>query len=144
MACISSPLNGAAANSEGGRLARMMRGYCYKNTNFPGDVPFCKVRQSGAQIAITPPESIRVSTNASTNTRLTQEYVKALLAAKAAKGLNYATEDARILALQASTAACVPPDALSSRIPAINTNCLPIPPPPGPPARCALTKNQKY
>jgi hypothetical protein len=146
-ACISCPsvvLNGASANSEGGRLSRMMKGHCYKNKSFPADTSFCKLNQPGGQIVITPPESVRVNTNLNTTTRLTQAYVKSLLAAKAIRTVNYTTESARILALESSAAECAPSNPFSSRIDAINTNCLTIPPPPGPPARCALTKNQKY
>lgn len=148
MACISCPvsvLNGASANSEGGRLARMTKAYCYKGaaSTIP-DAPYCKVSQPPGQV-ITPPESIRVSAICYVQTsRLTQEYVKKLLAAKASQGNNYLTENTRVLALQERIEACNPIDPLVSRIEPINTTCLPIPPPPGPPARCVLTKNQKF
>jgi len=149
--CISCPvrpptLNGASANSEGGRLSRLLRSCCYKgeSTNFPGDTSICKLTKSGGQIAITPPQSTRINTHVIQSNRLTQAYVKSLLAAKTTQGKNYATESNRIAAVEANAAACAPSNPLSLRIEPINTNCLPIPPPPGPPAPCALTKNQKY
>lgn len=148
-ACISCPvpvLNGASANSEGGRLARRMKGHCYKGnvTTIP-DTPFCKVRQPPGQ-SITPVQSIRVNSmcNVVSTSRLTQDYVKSLLAAKDVRGKNYVTEGTRIAALEASSAICSPPDPLSLRIKPTDYTFLPTPPPPGPPARCALTKNQKF
>jgi hypothetical protein len=148
--CTSCPvgppiLNGACANSEGGRLSRLLRSCCYKGNsiNFPGDTSFCKLKQP-VGIAITPPQSTRVNAYAIKANRLTQTYVKSLLAAKAIRTINYPTESTRIAAVEATAAACAPPNPLSLRIQPINTNCLPIPPPPGPPASCALTKNQKY
>jgi hypothetical protein len=124
-----------------------MKGHCYKGdvTTIP-DSPFCKLVQPPGQV-ITPAESIRVGSLCSVvrTSRLTQEYVKELLSAKAKRGVNYSTEGIRIAAAEASATLCSPPNALSLRIEPTDFTCMPTPPPPGPPARiCALTKNQKF
>jgi len=152
MPCCSPPvsvLNGACSNSEGGRLSRMMKSCCYKGntTSFPVDTPSCNPTYVNPtnKAVITPSESSRLTSlcNVRATTRLTQEYVKKLLSASSK--LNFSSEDARVSAVQQGAINCGTSQPFSLRIPPTDFACVPMPPPPGPPAKiCVLTKNQKF
>ena len=152
MPCCSPPvsiLNGACSNSEGGRLSRMMKGCCYKGntTSFPVDTHSCSSTDSTNihQPIITPLESSRVNSicNVRSSKRLTQEYVRQLLSRPT--NINYSSEDARVSAVQTGAIKCGRSDPFSLRITPTDLTFIPMPPPPGPPAKiCVLTKNQKF
>jgi hypothetical protein len=143
------PLNGAAANTEGGRLQRKIQGarMCYTS----GDVSsmaYCGPKAS-IQFPITQSENSRITLLTATmngtllnSGGVTQERAKQILAAGGVVGATM-TETVRTNLLQQRTIAC---SADSPTLePIILPGCPPLPPPPAPPARaCPLTKNQKF
>ena len=143
------PLNGASANTEGGRLERLMRSgrMCYR-----GDVvstgPACCKPKASIQTPITPTSDSRTNTLTATinGTQLngggiTQERVRQLLATAGIR--SGMSESVRIIELQERTVGCSD-DSLTLR-PIIIPACPPLPPPPGPPAPiCVLSKSQKF
>jgi hypothetical protein len=141
--CAVPVLNGACSNSEGGRLARMMKTQCYKGnvTSFQSETSCClkpiRLSTPTDTIVITPPESTRINTICGTSSRkMTQEYVKSLLSTT---NTNICQN---ISPAQTITMTNVP--FFTSRIEPTDLKFVPTPPPPGPPARpCVLTKNQK-
>ena len=143
------PLNGASANTEGGRLARLMRPgrMCYRG-NVVSTGPACCIARSSIQTPITPTSDSRTNTLTATinGTQLngggiTQERVRQLLAnAGIRSGMS---ESVRIVELQEKTIACS--DDSPTLRPIIIPACPPLPPPPGPPAPiCVLSKSQKF
>jgi len=143
------PLNGASANTEGGRLARLMRPgrMCYRSdTVSTGPMP-CKPKAS-VQAPMTPTSDSRTNTMRATinGTQLngggiTQERVQQLLATAAIR--SGMPESVRIAELQEKTIACS--DDSPTLRPIIIPACPPLPPPPGPPAPiCVLSKSQKF
>ena len=143
------PLNGASANTEGGRLERLMRSgrMCYRgNTVSTGPVQ-CREKVS-VQVPITPTSDSRTNTLTATmnGTQLngggiTQERVRQLLATLAVR--SGMPESVRIAELQEKTIACS--DDSPTLRPIIIPACPPLPPPPGPPAPiCVLSKSQKF
>lgn len=143
------PLNGASANTEGGRLARLMRPgrMCYRDNVVSTDPGPCRAKAS-IQTPITPTSDSRTNTLTATmnGTQLngggiTQERVRQLLATAALR--SGMSESVRILALQEKTIACS--DDSPTLRPIIIPACPPLPPPPGPPAPiCVLSKSQKF
>ena len=143
------PLNGASANTEGGRLARLMRSgrMCYRG-NVVSTGPACCIARSSIQTPITPTSDSRTNTLTATinGTQLngggiTQERVQQLLAAAGIR--SGMSESVRIVELQEKTIACS--DDSPTLRPIIIPACPPLPPPPGPPAPiCVLSKNQKF
>lgn len=143
------PLNGASANTEGGRLARLMRPgrMCYRGDVVSTGSGFCKPKDS-VQTPITPTSDSRTNTLTATinGTQLngggiTQERVRQLLATLAVR--SGMPESVRIAELQEKTIACS--DDSATLRPIIIPACPPLPPPPGPPAPiCVLSKSQKF
>lgn len=143
------PLNGASANTEGGRLARLMRPgrMCYRG-NVVSTGPACCIARSSIQTPITPTSDSRTNTLTATinGTQLngggiTQERVQQLLAAAGIR--SGMSESVRIVELQEKTIACS--DDSPTLRPIIIPACPPLPPPPGPPAPiCVLSKSQKF
>jgi len=142
------PLNGAGANTEGGRLSRMMRANrtCYDGRNVSSG-PLACVRGS-IQFPFTQTENSRITLlNATNNATLlngggvTQARARQVLAATLAGVVT--TETVYITALQERTIACS--DDSPTLKPVIIPACPALPPPPGPPAPvCILAKNQKF
>ena len=143
------PLNGASANTEGGRLARLMRPgrMCYRGDVVSTGSGFCKPKDS-VQTPITPTSDSRTNRLTATinGTQLngggiTQERVRQLLATLAVR--SGIPESVRIAELQEKTIACS--DDSPTLRPIIIPACPPLPPPPGPPAPiCVLSKSQKF
>lgn len=143
------PLNGASANTEGGRLARLMRPgrMCYSGYTVSTCPVSCREKVS-VQAPITPTSNSRINTLTATinGTQLngggiTQERVQQLLATAAVR--SGMSESVRIAALQEKTIACS--DDSPTLRPIIIPACPPLPPPPGPPAPiCVLSKSQKF
>jgi hypothetical protein len=143
------PLNGASANTEGGRLARLMRPgrMCYRG-NVVSTGPASCIARSSIQTPITPTSDSRTNTLTATinGTQLngggiTQERVQQLLAAAGIR--SGMPESVRIVELQEKTIACS--DDSPTLRPIIIPACPPLPPPPGPPAPiCVLSKSQKF
>jgi hypothetical protein len=143
------PLNGAAGNTEGGRLSRLMRTtrMCYSGSLVSSGGAPCYVKES-IQTPITPTENSRITLlNATMNGTLlngggvTQARARQILAAAA--GPSYESPSVYTNALQQKTIACS--DDSPTLKPIIIPACPPLPPPPGPPApKCILAKNQKY
>lgn len=143
------PLNGASANTEGGRLARLMRPgrMCYRG-NVVSTGPACCIARSSIQTPITPTSDSRTNTLTATinGTQLngggiTQERVRQLLATAGIR--SGMSESVRIVELQEKTIACS--DDSPTLRPIIIPACPPLPPPPGPPAPiCVLSKSQKF
>jgi hypothetical protein len=142
------PLNGAAANTEGGRLQRKIQGVrmCYTSGDV-SSVACCGPRPS-IQFPITPSENSRITLLTATmngtllnSGGVTQERAKQILASGIVGPT--ITETVRTTLLQQRTIAC---SADSPTLqPIILPGCPPLPPPPAPPARaCPLTKNQKF
>ena len=162
-----TPLNGAGANTEGGRLRRLMKfqnnGVTCVADTAPNACGVCKPPQT-EQPPITPAESSRihdVMVRCGTGTQsgyVTQDRVRELLA-RTNQGKQFGSEDQRIQNVIQNVALCstYPNDPLE-RFLNKNVNgsnvyvgyafpeaCPPLPPPPAPPARaCVLTKNEKY
>jgi len=144
------PLNGAAGNTEGGRLSRLMRTtrMCYSGSLVSSGEAPCYVKES-IQTPITQTENSRMTLlTATMNGTLlngggvTQARAKQILAAAAASAV-YDSQSAYTNALQQKTIACS--DDSPTLKPIIIPACPPLPPPPGPPApKCILAKNQKY
>ena len=143
------PLNGAAANTEGGRLQRKIQGTrtCYTSGNVSAMA--CCGPKPSIQFHITQAESSRINTLTAliNGTSLnyggvTQERAKQILAAGGVVGATM-TETVKTNLLQQRTLAC---SADSPTLqPIILPGCPTLPPPPAPPARaCPLTKNQKF
>jgi hypothetical protein len=143
------PLNGAAGNTEGGRLARKMNGsrMCYDGGNVSSDVGHCRVKDT-IQHPITPTGNSRtLFMDATMNGTVlnyggvTQERARQVLATAVLQG--GLAESVRIAALQQKTVECS--DDSPTLRPVIIAPCPPLPAPPGPPAPvCILAKNQKY
>ena len=161
------PFNGSGANTEGGRLRRMMKFHNNGVTSVAETVPnacgICKPERT-EQPPITPAESSRifdVMVRCGTGTQsgyVTQDRVRELLA-RTERGKQFGSEDQRIQNVIQNNALCstYPDDPLmrfqnitinGSNVyvgPAFPVACPPLPPPPAPPARaCVLTKNEKY
>ena len=143
------PLNGASANTEGGRLERLMRPgrMCYRGNVVSTGPAYCKPKAS-IQSPMTPTSDSRINTITATmnGTQLngggiTQERVRQLLATLAVR--SGMPESVRIAELQEKTIACS--DDSPTLRPIIIPACPPLPPPPGPPAPiCVLSKSQKF
>jgi len=143
------PLNGASANTEGGRLERLMRSgrMCYRGDGVSTGLAPCREKVS-VQVPITPTSDSRTNTLTATmnGTQLngggiTQERVRQLLATLAVR--SGMPESVRIAELQEKTIACS--DDSPTLRPIIIPACPPLPPPPGPPAPiCVLSKSQKF
>jgi hypothetical protein len=143
------PLNGASANTEGGRLERLMRSgrMCYRGDGVSTVLAPCREKVS-VQVPITPTSDSRTNTLTATinGTQLngggiTQERVRQLLATLAVR--SGMPESVRIAELQEKTIACS--DDSPTLRPIIIPACPPLPPPPGPPAPiCVLSKSQKF
>jgi len=142
------PLNGAAANTEGGRLQRKIA------TMGPGFIPRlgnadidCCIPRNSIQYPITQSENSRTSllTATANGTTLvgagvTQERAKELLAMSIKK--QYGSEGLKTAALQQKTLAAAPNPQLLP--PIVIQLCPPTPAPPALPARaCPPTKNTK-
>ena len=163
-----TPYNGVGANTEGGRLRRLMKFHNNGVTSVAETVSdscgICKPPQT-EQPPITRPESNRIHdimVRCGTGTQsgyVTQDRVKELLAKMQGKPLNYGSEEQRVQAVIQETERCstFPDDPLMRfqnktvngenvyEGPAFPEACPPLPPPPAPPARtCVLTKNEKY
>ena len=145
------PLNGAAANTEGGRLQRKIQAsrMCYKSGDVSSDTVPC-VKKNSIQVPITPSEGSRINLlTATMNGTLlngggvTQERAKMLLSmASGLLNIDF-TETTRTLELAQRTIACS--DDSPNLKPVIITPCPPLGPPPGPPApTCILSKSQKF
>jgi hypothetical protein len=158
--CAGQALNGYSANTEGGRLRRMMVGCGYTVTavakTSPDECLTC-VTTPEVQPTITPAESSRMSAlltrcgTGSASGQVTQSRVRELLAIAGRNQQQFGSEGVRIAEVIQNTSACAtnPNDPTArfsgfERIPDPFL-CPPLPPPPAPPAKaCPLTKNQKY
>lgn len=150
--CRLGPLNGFSANTEGGRLRRLMKTtVSLPCTPLPaGQESCCAVPPNRVNVPITPSSDSYLLSQilapcgtASTpqSGRLTQDRVRELLA-RAGSRQQYSSEGERIQGVLQSVANC-PTDPYAE--PPTIVVCPPLPPPPAPPARaCPLTKNQKY
>jgi hypothetical protein len=149
-----TPLNGATANTEGGRIRRKIV-YCepIKAEGFISEP--CQVIQR-IQPVITPTESSYLTSkmeacgNFPRSGAITQEMAKAILA-QAGSRQKFESEGERIQNVENNANFCAT-DPFSetarfsnySRIPDPFI-CPPLPPPPAPPAKqCPLQKNQKF
>lgn len=147
------PLNGASANTEGGRLQRAIATYANYQAPFvsqKGNPTSCDTcaSEDTIQHPITPSESSRIAVLTATmnGTMLngggvTQDRARQLLAAFAGSQ-QYGSEGVRIAALQQAVVSSAPdPKFLPSIVIPV---CPTIPPPPAPPARaCPLPKYMK-
>ena len=143
------PLNGTSANTEGGRLARLMKPnrMCYSG-NVVSTGPVCCKPKESIQFVTTPTSNTRTNSlnNCINGTivgggGLTQERVQELLSTLALR--SGMPESVRIAELQKKTVDCS--DDSPTLRPIILPGCPPLPPPPGPPAPiCVLSKNQKF
>lgn len=158
------PLNGAAANTEGGRLQRIIANnfHCYAPTPVKGNTAPCStcIPTNKVQPNITPAESSRIAVLTATNNGtlingggITQDRARQLLARVFPQGsgvgavglYNYGSEGVRIAALQQAVV-----DAAASNAPVysppITLPCFtPLPAPPAPPLSDCYprTKNMK-
>jgi hypothetical protein len=157
------PLNGAAANTEGGRLQRFIanQAHCYVPQDVQGNTATCGcyVRQPSAQPNITPAESSRIAVLTAVNNGtlingggLTQSRARQVLARTFSQGsaataglYNYGSEGVRIAALEQAVLAAAASNAPVYSPPIILPCFTPLPPPPAPPlSPCyPLTKNMK-
>ena len=145
------PLNGAAANTEGGRLQRSIANYKaplpFVNKGYQPSCHSC-ILQVITQPPITPSESSRMAIlTATMNGALinggcvTQDRARQLLLASRGSQ-QYGSQGIRIAALQQSVAAAS--DDSPFLVPIIIPGCPPLPAPPGPPApACPLPKNMR-
>ena len=145
------PLNGAAANTEGGKLQREIatRAHYRAPTPVQGNPTSCYscTTKQYIQPNITPSESSRITIlTATMNGTLvnggcvTQDRARQLL--MAAKSPQYGSQGVRIAAIQQATIAASDDSALLK--PIILPGCPPLPPPPAPPSRaCPLPKNMR-
>jgi hypothetical protein len=143
------PLNGAAANTEGGRLQRAIAKYANYQAPFPeqGNPTSCYgcVPEVSPQPTITPSEGSRIALLTATNNGtmlngggVTQDRARQLLAALAGSQ-QYGSEGMRIAALQQAVAAAAPNQQFLPSI--VIPVCPTIPGPPAPPApACPLPK----
>ena len=152
--CDRTVLNGFSANTEGGRLNRLVAS-CPPVESKPSSVcSDCPLPKDTIQAPITQTESNRlVSQMIQCGTYIfksgiTQEQAKEILAAKTRK--RFESEGVRIIRREQEAIACATdPFNSDTRFSAFSRQaaaevCPPIPPPPAPPARaCPLTKNQK-
>lgn len=160
------PFNGVGANTEGGRLRRLMKFHNNGVTSVAETAPNacgqCKPAQT-QQPPITPAESSRiydVMVRCGTGTQsgyVTQDRVRELLA-RTQNGRQYGSEDQRIQAViqEAEKCSTFPNDPLmrfQNQLvngenvyvgPAFPEACPPLPPPAPPARQCVLTKNEKY
>lgn len=161
------PYNGAGANTEGGRLRRLMkfqnRGVTSVAETATDACTLCKPIQR-TQPDITPTENSRILDvmvkcgTGSQSGQVTQSRVQELLA-RTERGKQFGSEDQRIQNLLLESQRCSefvndPLERFQNKTvngqniylgPAFPEACPPLPPPPAPPARaCVLTKNEKY
>ena len=149
------PLNGFTAITEGARMERLLNSCAsYRAEVVPtGNLKGCNTcsTETFVQPPITPSESNRItSLSAMINNTLvnggcvSQSRAKELLAA-AGSFKQYGSEGVRIAAREQAILACSD-DSSPLLAGVVLEVCLPIPPPPAPPARaiaCLLGKNQK-
>ncbi len=154
--CSGTVLNGNSANTEGGRLRRLLKGQgCPIAPQVPQGNPcfVCPIPQT-IQPSYTPLESSRIYTKmiqcGAQSGQVTQSRVAELLAQSQTRR-QFVTEDQRIATVIQETVTCATnpanPEARFSDFARIPDPflCPPLPAPPAPPARsCPLTKNQKY
>ena len=154
-------LNGFSANTEGGRLRRLMVSCGYTTTSAAATAPDeCRVCVPTPEIqpTITPAESSRIATlqlrcgTGTASGQVTQSRVRELLSKQGVTQPNYGSEGVRIAdVIQATTTCATNPNEPSSRFSDYQRipdpfPCPVLPPPPAPPlgGPCPLTKNQKY
>lgn len=157
--CPGQAQNGFSANTEGGRLRRMMVTCNYTVTSAaktaPDECLVC-VPTPEVQPTITPAESSRMAAlltrcgSGSSSGSVTQSRARELLAI-ANRNAQYGSEGVRIAeVIQATTTCATDPNDPTSRFSNYERIpdpfvCPPLPPPPAPPAKaCPLTKDQKY
>lgn len=158
--CPGQSLNGFSANTEGGRLRRMMVTCGYTTTasakTTPDECLVC-VPTPEVQPTITPAESSRITSilvrcgTGTTSGAVTQSRVRELLAISGRGQQQFGSEGVRISQVIQDTQSCSTnpndPTARFSNFERIPDPfpCPVLPPPPAPPAKaCPLTKNQKY
>lgn len=155
--CPHEPLNGASANTEGGRLRLAMKTCALPIAERLGNPELCcAVPTPTVQPTITPCESSRIATliqncpGSTASGQVTQTRAQQLLQ-QFQQSQTFKTETARIVQKVEDTLLCSV-DPLSetarfsiyNRLPAAEV-CPPLPPPPAPPARaCPVEKNRKF
>jgi hypothetical protein len=164
------PLNGAAANTEGGRLQRIIakQAHCQAPLSIQGNPTSCVscIPTPSAQPNITPAESSRIAVLTAINNGtlinggcVTQDRARQLLARVFPQGstpdpitgvppvglFNYGSEGVRIAALQQAVINAAASNAAVYSPPIILPCFTPLPPPPAPPLSACypLTKNMK-
>ncbi len=158
--CPGQALNGFSANTEGGRLRRLMVTCKYNVTSVaPTVLDECKVCVITPEVqpVITPAESSRIASvllrcgTGSSSGAVTQSRARELLAISGINQQQFGSEGVRIAQVIQSTETCATnttdPTARFSNYQRIPDPfpCPVLPPPPAPPAKaCPLTKNQKY
>jgi hypothetical protein len=157
MACHYHPLNGASANTEGGRLRLAMKSCPPPFAERLGNAELCCPPPTpNVQPTITPCESSRIATliancpGSTASGQVTQTRAQQLLQQFQSRQ-SFQTETARIVQKVEDTL-FLATDPLSetarfsqyNRLAAAEV-CPPLPPPPAPPARaCPLDKNRKF
>ncbi len=154
--CPHEPLNGASANTEGGRLRLAMKTCPPPPSQRLGNPEqCCPPPTPEVQPTITPCESSRIlsvlqACGTAPSGQVTQARAQALLAQFAARQ-TFQTESTRIQQKIQDTLTCATNPlsetdrfSMYNRLAAAEV-CPPLPPPPAPPARaCPLDKNRKF
>jgi hypothetical protein len=155
--CPYTPLNGASANTEGGRLRLALKNCALPLAERLGNPEFCCTPPTPSiQPTITPCESSRIASliancpGSTASGQVTQSRAQQLLQ-QFQQSQTFQTETARIVQkVEDTLLSSVDPLSETARFSTYNRLpaaevCPPLPPPPAPPARaCPLEKNRKF